>query len=146
MGCFDVERLYVGAKKRLVVRQDSLGSERAEALQIKMTNDETGVSLAILIQSIDLDSVVGIRDRTVIKILIYTGAHIGAISNLRRRDSYNFGDQFCLTFNKKEAKSRQIPVWHDLQWSINDYLNTAQFNYFEASGPLFRETIRRKTR
>src|SRR5690606_18945393 len=54
-----------------------------------------------LLNSIDDCHVVGLRDRAVIAILIYTAVRAGAVARLRLRDFYDVGDQHCLRFAEK---------------------------------------------
>ncbi len=96
-----------------------------------------------LLRSIDTSHVVGLRDRAVIAILIYTAARVGAVAKLRRGDFYESGDQHCLRFNEKGGKVREIPVRHNLQGWIQDYLAAAGLTRAEPSTPLFRTTVRR---
>ncbi|MDZ4847981.1 MAG: tyrosine-type recombinase/integrase [Pirellulaceae bacterium] len=79
----------------------------------------------ILLQSIDTTNVVGLRDKSIISILIYTAARIGAVSKLKVKDLYDSGDQYCLHFIDKGGKSREIPVRHDLQSLLFEYLRAA---------------------
>ena len=133
---------------RHVVVLNAAASVRGERLQVieGKTPEITIPQARILMQAIDLDTVVGLRDRAIIGTLIYTAARVGAIAKLRRRDFYDLGDQFCLRFTEKGTKSREIPVRHDLQRSINDYLVAGQLDDSDGSKPLFRTTIRRTRR
>ena len=99
-----------------------------------------------LLHSINTRHVVGLRDRAVIGILIYTAARIGAVSKLRRRDSYDAGDQFCIRFAEKGGKSREIPVRHDLRQFLLDYLEAAGLMDAPNEAPLFRSVVGRTTR
>lgn len=98
-----------------------------------------------LMASIDTSSVIGLRDKAIIGILIYTAARVGAVSKLRRNDFYDT-DQRCLRFAEKGGKSREIPVRHDLRRYIDSYLRTACLEYSEKASPLFRTTTRRTGR
>ena len=80
---------------------------------------------------------VGLRDRAIIEILIYTAARVGAVSKLARRDFYDLGDQYCLRFSEKGGKSREIPVRHDLQAYLLEYLLAAGRFSGEKRAPLF---------
>ena len=53
-------------------------------------------------------NVVGLRDKSIISILIYTAARIGAVSKLKVKDLYDSGDQYCLHFIDKGGKSRTV--------------------------------------
>lgn len=96
-----------------------------------------------LLRSIDTTHVVGLRDRAVIGILIYTAARVGAVAKLRRTDFYDCGDQYSLRFLEKGGKLREIPVRHDLREFLLDYLAEFRIAGSEPNPPLFRTSIRR---
>jgi site-specific recombinase XerD len=99
-----------------------------------------------LLKSIDLSHDVGRRDFAVIGILIYTAARVGAVAKLRRRDFYQVSDQACLRFYEKGGKVREIPVRHDLQQALHQYLERSGILYADPASPLFRTTVRRTKR
>ena len=130
---------------RHVVILNPAASVRGERLQvIEGKTPEIGIDQARrLIRSIDTSHVVGLRDRAIIGILIYTAARVGAVAKLRCGDFYYVVDQYCLRFTEKGGKSREIPVRHDLRQLIVDYLVASSLEDSEKSSPLFRTTIRR---
>jgi site-specific recombinase XerD len=123
-------------------------SVRAERLQvIEGKTPEISVRhCRRLLASIGTDSVVGLRDKAIIGILIYTAARVGAVAKLRRSDFYDMDGQHSFRFTEKGGKSREIPVRHDLQKFIMDYLVIAGLEYADKSSPLLRTTIRRTKR
>lgn len=133
---------------RHVIVLNPAASVRGERLQVvEGKTPEVSIKQARrLMDSFDVDSVVGLRDRAVIGIMIYTAARVGAVAKLRRQDFYDLGDQHCLQFTEKGGKFREIPVRHDLQNFIWAYLNAGCLEYSEKSQPLFRTTIRRTGR
>lgn len=96
-----------------------------------------------LLQSVSTQDVVGLRDRSIIGILIYTAARVGAVARLRRADYYQVSDQFCLQFHEKGGKIREIPVRHDLQQFLQAYLDCSGLGNTESAAPLFRSAVRR---
>ena len=130
---------------RHVIMLNPAHSVRAERLQVvEGKTPEISVPQARnLMQSLDTTHIVGLRDRAIIAIMIYTAARVGAVAALRRSDFYNLGDQHCLRFSEKGGKSREIPVRHDLQHFIGDYLAAGGTAYAAKSKPLFRTTIRK---
>ncbi len=120
-------------------------SVRAERLQvIEGKTPEISVEQARrLLRSIDTSTAVGLRDRAIIGILIYTAARVGAVAKLRRGDFYDLGDQFCLRFAEKGGKSREIPMRHDLRNFVMEYIKAGAMEFSEKNAPLFRTTIRR---
>ena len=121
----------------------SVRGERYQVLEGK-TPEITIRQARKLLSSIDTDSVVGLRDKAILSILVYTASRIGAVARLTLRDLYDTGDQYCLHFVDKGGKSREIPVRHDLQALLRTYLMRAGLSLGESSSvPLFR-TARRK--
>ncbi len=96
-----------------------------------------------LLTSIDTSHAVGLRDRAIIAVLIYTAARVGAVARLCRGDLYDAGNQYCLRFTEKGGKSREIPVRHDLQEHLFEYCAAAGVAEDDSQSPLFRTTVRR---
>lgn len=97
-----------------------------------------------LLTSIGTSDVVGLRDKCIIAILIYTAARIGAVAKLKAQDLYDAGNQYTLRFLDKGGKSREIPVRHDLQLLLFEYLGSLQqFLGLRDERPLFRSINRR---
>jgi integrase/recombinase XerD len=90
-----------------------------------------------LLSSIDTTRPVGKRDKAIIATLIYTAARAGAVASLRIRDFVWDGTQYSLRFAEKGGKSRSIPVRHDLQILLLDYLSCLSESPSKDS-PLFR--------
>ncbi|TWU55997.1 tyrosine-type recombinase/integrase [Rubripirellula reticaptiva] len=130
---------------RHVVVLNPAASVRGERLQVVegKTPEITIQQARKLLRSINVSSAVGYRDRAIIAILIYTAARVGAIAKLRRRDFVDAGEQYCLRFNEKGGKQREIPVRHDLQQYIAEYMRVAGLSNASDKTPLFRTTIRR---
>ena len=94
-----------------------------------------------LLRSIDVSHVVGLRDRALLGTLAYTGARIGAIAQLRRRDLEDQGPQRVLRFREKGGKQREIPVRHDLDRWLGEYLEAAGIGEDPKESPLFRSAL-----
>ena len=80
----------------------SVRGERYQVLEGK-TPEITIRQARKLLSSIDMDSVVGLRDKAILSILIYTASRIGAVARLTLRDLYDAGDQYCLHCMDKGA-------------------------------------------
>jgi site-specific recombinase XerD len=131
--------------ERHAVILNPAASVRGERLQvIEGKTPEIGIDHARrLIRCIDTSHVVGLRDRAIIGILIYTATRVGSIAKLRRGDFYSVAGHDCLRFTEKGGKHRELPVRHDLRGFILEYLSKAGVEYSEKASPLFRTTIRR---
>jgi site-specific recombinase XerD len=79
-----------------------------------------------LLASVGVSTVTGLRDRAVLGTLIYTGARVGAVSRLRRKDLQDQETQQTLRFLEKNGKDREIPVRHDLGVWLSEYLSAAR--------------------
>jgi integrase/recombinase XerD len=91
-----------------------------------------------LLDSIKLNSVLDFRDRAMIAVLIYTAARAGAVGQLALKDLAEDGTQFVLRFSEKGGKARSIPVRHDLQRYLQEYLRAAELEAGPKDSPLFR--------
>ena len=110
------------------------------------TAEITREQIQALLAAIDTSSIVGMRDRALIRTLIYTTARAGAVAKLRRQDFYISGNQAHLRFAEKGGKSREIPVRHDLELDLNAYLEAAGLLEAAPKAPIFPTAVRREKR
>ncbi|HVX09885.1 MAG TPA: tyrosine-type recombinase/integrase [Pirellulales bacterium] len=96
-----------------------------------------------LLASIRTDTPVGRRDRALIATLVYTSVRAGAAAALRIKDFQWDGTQFTFRFHEKGGKSRLIPVRHDLQAYLLDYLDCIDWQSQPQDSPLFRSAAGR---
>ncbi len=123
----------------------SVRGERYEVVEGK-TPEITVAGARQLLASLDISTVVGLRDRAVIAILIYTASRGGAVAGLLRGSFYQAGGQWMLHFDEKGGKSREIPVRHDLEGMIFEYLDAAGLRNARKDAPLFRTAYRKTDR
>ena len=76
---------------------------------------------------------VGLRDRAVLAVLVFTAARVGAVARLAVKSLRHDGTDYALRFSEKGGKSREIPVRHDLQKILLAYIQAAGIS----DGPLF---------
>jgi hypothetical protein len=79
-----------------------------------------------------------VNDADFIAVLVYTAARAGAVAKLRVRSLANDGTQWSLRFDEKGGKSREIPVRHDLQGFILEYMAVAGPTHADRDAPLFQ--------
>lgn len=91
-----------------------------------------------LLASIEPVSPVALRDRAILATLVYASARAGAVAALRLRDFQSDGTQHLLRFSEKGGKSRLIPVRHDLQGFLLEYLALLDDQPSAREAPLFR--------
>ncbi|MBA4066209.1 MAG: integrase [Isosphaera sp.] len=115
----------------------SVRGERHSALEGK-TPEITIEQAKRLLASVDTRTVVGLRDKCVIAVLVYTAARAGAVARLRVRDVVDDGSQRLLRFAEKGGKERLIPVRHDLEELLVAYRAAAGLTDAAGESPLFR--------
>ena len=74
--------------------------------------------------------------------MLFTAARAGAIAKLQRKHLRYDGDQWTLRFHEKGGKSRQLPVRHDLERMLRDYIQAAGLDDAPGDTPLFRSARR----
>ena len=120
----------------------SVRGERYQVVEGK-TPEITIEQARRLLSSVNIWHVVGLRDRAIIAVLIYTAARVGAVARLRMRDFCETGNQYSLRFLDKGGKSREIPVRSDLQGFLFEYMHATAVAASPGDAPLFRSAIRR---
>jgi integrase len=68
-----------------------------------------------LLPWLDPSPLVGLRDRAIIAVLVYTAARVGAVARLTAKSLKHNERQYALRFSEKGGKSREIPVRHDVE-------------------------------
>jgi site-specific recombinase XerD len=119
----------------------SVRGERYQVLEGK--TPEISVEQARrLLQSLDTSRTVGLRDRGIIATLIYTTARAGAVARLQHKHFVHDGTQYALRFEEKGGKAREIPVRHDLECYLRQYLEAAGLQDAPRDTPFFRTAYR----
>ena len=125
-----VERHAVMLNPALSVRgpKHSVREGKTKGLGVKQARQ--------LLESIDVSTAVGLRDRAVIASLIYTAARRGALAKMKRGDFHTDGRQHYFQLDEKGGKQRTIPCREDLQGFMEAYLYAV--GPMEKGSPLFR--------
>lgn len=98
-----------------------------------LTREETRA----LLDSIDTNTIVGLRDRALIGVLVFSFARIGAAAAMKVEDYYPQGKRWWLRLHEKGGKRHEVPCHHTLEEYLDAYLNTANL-WDEKKGSLFR--------
>ena len=98
-----------------------------------------------LLAAIDTSSLIGLRDRALIGMLLFTFARIGAVTAMGVGDYYPVGKRWWVRLHEKNGKEHTIPVHHTLQDWLDAYIETAGI-MGDAKGILFRTAERRTGR
>jgi integrase/recombinase XerD len=98
-----------------------------------------------LIDSIDISTLIGLRDRALIGVMTYAFARIGAVVAMRVDDYYPEGKRWWLRLHEKGGKRHEMPAHHKLEAYIDDYLAAAGIRD-DGKTPLFRSALGRTGR
>lgn len=137
--CFDT------LVRRHVLVLNPAHSVRAERYTVvEGKTPEIGVEGARkLIRTIGSATVVALRDRAIVAVLIYTAVRVSAVTKLRLKDFRHEGTQYTLRFSEKGGKSREIPVRHDLERFLVEYLTASCSGSELRDAPFFRAAVGR---
>jgi site-specific recombinase XerD len=97
-----------------------------------------------LLESIDLSTQAGLRDRALIGLMVYSFARIGAALAMKVEDVYVQNRRLWVRLHEKGGKRHEMPCHHNLESYLEAYLDDSGIRH-DARGPLFR-TIGRNTR
>jgi len=87
---------------------------------------------------------VGLRDRALIGLMVYSFARIGAALGMKVEDVYRERRRLWVRLRKKGGKRHDMPCHHNLEAYLEAYIEGAGL-VADPKGPLFR-TIGRKTK
>lgn len=97
-----------------------------------------------LLDSIETGHVVGLRDRALIGLMVYSFARVSAVLKMRVRDYYQNGKRYWIRLHEKGGKFHEVPVHHTAEEYLDAYIEAAGISG-EKNKPLFR-TTRGRTR
>jgi site-specific recombinase XerD len=99
---------------------------------------------ARLLDSIDVSTPIGLRDRALIALMVYTFARIGAVVTMKVEDVYTQGRRLWVLLHEKGGKEHKMPCHHNLETYLHEYLEQTGLGA-NPKAPLF-PTIERKGR
>ena len=98
-----------------------------------------------LLDSIDTSTLVGLRDRALISVMIYAFARVSAVVGMKVRDYYPRGKRFWLRLHEKGGKFHEVPAHHTAEAYLDTYIDSADIAH-EKRAPLFRSAAGRTGR
>src|SRR5438876_6138296 len=90
-----------------------------------------------LLDSIKLDTIVGLRDRALIGVMVYSFARVSAVVHMRVEDYFQNGKRWWFRLHEKGGKRHEVPAHHNAEAYVDAYLNAAGISG-EKKTPLFR--------
>jgi site-specific recombinase XerD len=90
-----------------------------------------------LLDSIDTSTIVGLRDRAFIAVMVYSFARVSAVARMQVGDYYQDGKRWWLRLHEKGGKLHQVPAHHNAEAYLDAYLEAAGLED-QKKEPLFR--------
>jgi site-specific recombinase XerD len=90
-----------------------------------------------LLDSIDLSTVVGLRDRALIALMTYSFARVSAAVAMDVEDYHPKGKRWWVRLHEKGGKRHEMPAHHNLEAYLDAYIEAAGIRD-DKKGPLFR--------
>lgn len=91
----------------------------------------------MLLDSIDTTTIVGLRDRALIGIMIYSFARVSAVTSMAIEDFYAEGKRWWLRFHEKGGKRHEVPAHHNADDYLDAYIKAGTI-VDDKKSPLFR--------
>jgi integrase/recombinase XerD len=94
------------------------------------------------LDSIETDTIIGLRDRALIGVMVYTFARVTAAISMRVEDYFQARKRWKFRFMEKGGKYNEVFAHHNAKAYVDAYIEAAGL-WEQKKGPLFR-TIDRK--
>src|ERR1700680_4288188 len=76
-----------------------------------------------LLDSIKIDSIIGLRDRAIIGLMCYTFSRVSAVVHMHVEDYYENGKRSWIRLHEKGGKRHEVPAHHNAAASLEAYLD-----------------------
>jgi integrase/recombinase XerD len=96
-----------------------------------------------LLDSIEMDTIVGLRDRALVGLMCFTFARVSAAVHMRVEDYYQNGKRWWFRLHEKGGKRHEVPAHHNAEAYMDAYL-TAVGIADQKKEPLFRSVDKRR--
>jgi integrase/recombinase XerD len=98
-----------------------------------------------LLDSIDTSTIVGLRDRALIAVMVYSFARVSAVIGMSVGDYFQSGKRSWLRLQEKGGKCHDVPAHHNAEAYLDAYIAAAGLGS-DVTGPLFRTAAGRTRR
>jgi integrase/recombinase XerD len=85
----------------------------------------------------ELPDVIGLRDRALIGVMVFSFARVGAVCGMKVEDYYQNGKRFWFRLHEKGGKFHEVPAHHNAEAYLDAYLEASGIG-LERKTPLFR--------
>jgi len=84
-----------------------------------------GEEARALLESIDTETLIGLRDRALIGVMIYSFARINAVLQMKVKDYFVQGRRGWIRLHEKGGKEHDVPCHHSLEQYLDEYIAAA---------------------
>ncbi len=95
-----------------------------------------------LLDAIDVTTLIGLRDRALIGVMVYTFARVNAVVAMQVKDYFIQGRRGWVRLHEKGGKEHEVPCHHTLERYLDEYIAAAGIAG-EPDGSLFRSSGRK---
>lgn len=96
-----------------------------------------------LLVAIDTRSIVGLRDRALIGVMVYSFARVSATIGMNVEDYFPQGRRMWFRLHEKGGKYHEVPAHHKAEEFLDAYIEAAEIAD-QRKSPLFRSVSRRR--
>ena len=89
-----------------------------------------------LLESIDTGALIGLRDRALLSVMLYSFARVSAVLGMRRQDYFGQGSRGWLRLHEKGGKRHDVPAHHRAAGALDEYIEAAELE--EPKAALFQ--------
>ena len=79
-----------------------------------------------LLETIDTGTLVGLRDRALLSVMLYSFARVSAVLGMRRQDYFGQGSRGWLRLHEKGGKRHDVPAHHRAAAALDAYVEAAE--------------------
>ena len=97
-----------------------------------------------LLDSIDCSTIIGLRDRAIISVMVYSFARVSAAVGMNVEDCFSHGRRLWFRLKEKGGKHHDVPAHHNAEAYIDAWLSAANIAD-DSKSPLFRTVSRHRT-
>lgn len=90
-----------------------------------------------LLDSIDTSELIGLRDRALIGVMVFSFARVSAAIGMRVEDYFPTGKRWWFRLHEKGGKRHEVPAHHNAEDYLDAYIDAAGIGE-DKRGPLFR--------
>jgi site-specific recombinase XerD len=98
-----------------------------------------------LLDSIDVTTLIGLRDRALIALMVFTFARVSAAVGMQVEDYFGQGKRWWVRLDEKGGKRHEMPAHHTLEAYLDAYIEAAGLAE-QKKTPLFRSALGRTGR